>query len=113
MNKIALVLLLFTVMFSLTNAGIGETINNLCVQTRGVMPLVAFTLIVLGGLIYAAGQVLGAEMRSRTNVWATTMVIGAIIGLIISASAPAIISIVASALDYDLSTYPYTCEEII
>ncbi len=113
MNRIALALFLFVALASLAYAGIGEMVNNLCVQMRGIMPLVAFTLIVLGGLVYAAGQVLGAEMRSRTNVWATTMVIGAIIGLVISASAPAIISIVAGALDYDIASYPYTCEEII
>ncbi|MDD5023397.1 MAG: hypothetical protein PHU63_04475, partial [Candidatus ainarchaeum sp.] len=37
-------------------------------------------LVVLAAIIYAAGQVLGAETRARANVWATSMFVGAVIG---------------------------------
>ncbi|MCX6778480.1 MAG: hypothetical protein NT157_06395, partial [Candidatus Micrarchaeota archaeon] len=37
--------------------------------------------------IYAIGQVLGSETRARATVWATAMLVGGIIGLIIAASA--------------------------
>ncbi len=96
-------------------ASIGQNLNNICVQVKGMMPLVAFTLIVLGGLVYAIGQVLGAEMRSRTNVWATTMVIGAVLGLIIAFSAPAIVQLAASSFGDEGITegYEYNCKEII
>ncbi|MGB9635349.1 MAG: hypothetical protein ACP5H8_02575 [Candidatus Micrarchaeia archaeon] len=111
--KLVNILVLVLALSAIVSAGVGETINNLCYQARGMMPIIAFILIVFGGLVYAAGQVLGAEMRSRTTVWATTMVIGAILGLIIAASAPAIVHIVADAFNFDLETYPYTCEEMI
>ncbi|MEM0438011.1 MAG: hypothetical protein QXU54_01795 [Candidatus Micrarchaeia archaeon] len=113
MNRFAIVALFVLTFSAMTYAGVGETLNNLCFQARGLIPIVAFVLIVFAGLVYAAGQVLGAEMRSRTNVWATTMVIGAIIGLIFTFSAPAIISLVAGAFGMDLETYEYTCETLL
>lgn len=45
-----------------------------------VMGAVMLILVVLAAIIYAAGQVLGAETRARANVWATSMFVGAIIG---------------------------------
>ncbi|MCX8206064.1 MAG: hypothetical protein N3H30_02430 [Candidatus Micrarchaeota archaeon] len=107
---VALLVLAFSAMVS---AGIGETVNNVCFQARGLMPIVAFVVIVFAGLVYAAGQVLGAEMRSRTNVWATTMVIGAVIGLIFTFSAPYVIQLAAGAFGMDLETYEYTCDKLL
>lgn len=97
--------------FALAFAGFPEELNNICVDIKAVMPLLAFTLLVFAGLIYAGGQVLGAEFRSRTNVWATTIAIGAILGLIIAFSAPWIVSVVANAAGEDIDSYQYNCKE--
>lgn len=113
MNKLAIIALFVLAFSAMAYAGVGETLNNLCFQARGLMPIVSFIVIVFAGLVYAAGQVLGAEMRSRTNVWATTMVIGAIIGLIFTFSAPVVIQLTASAFGMDLETYEYTCEKLL
>ncbi|MBI5228254.1 hypothetical protein HY988_06705 [Candidatus Micrarchaeota archaeon] len=48
-------------------------------------------LIVLAGAIYAIGQILGAETRARATVWATAMLTGAVIGIIIYILAPVIL----------------------
>ena len=108
--RFAFLAVLVMVSAALVSAGFGEMLNNLCVQVRGLMPIVAFTLLIFAGLMYAAGQVLGAEMRSRTNVWATTMAIGAVLGLIIAASAPVIISLIMDAFGEGTAGYEYTCE---
>ncbi|MFH1447725.1 MAG: hypothetical protein ABIG39_02580, partial [Candidatus Micrarchaeota archaeon] len=50
---------------------------------------------ILAGGIYAIGQVLGAETRARASVWATAMLVGGVIGLIIAASAQYLVSIFA------------------
>ncbi|MCX8200085.1 MAG: hypothetical protein N3G76_01310 [Candidatus Micrarchaeota archaeon] len=97
--------------FALAFAGFPEELNNICVDIKAVMPLLAFTLLVFAGLIYAGGQVLGAEFRSRTNVWATTIAIGAVLGLILAFSAPWIVGVVASAAGEDIETYQYDCKE--
>jgi len=44
---------------------------------------IILTLIILAAVIYAAGQMYGAETRSRANVWATGMLSGAILASVI------------------------------
>ncbi|MHA1860405.1 MAG: hypothetical protein ACTSVF_04840 [Candidatus Asgardarchaeia archaeon] len=92
---------LFVVMMVLMGVvlaqGIVDTLNDICVQLRSLAPIVAFILLVLAGVIYGAGQVLGAEMRSRANAWAQTIAIGAVIGLILVAAAPWVIAVIANA----------------
>lgn len=57
--------------------------NNLCVMLVNVLPIITILLFVIAAVAYGAGQVFGAEMRSRATSWATTMVVGAIIALLI------------------------------
>ncbi|MEM3364506.1 MAG: hypothetical protein QXS93_03285 [Candidatus Micrarchaeia archaeon] len=71
-----------------------EGIKN---SLKTILPIVAIVMIVLAGVVYAAGQVMGAEMRSRASVWATSLLVGAIIGLILAASAEAIVGLFSSA----------------
>jgi len=48
-------------------------------------------MIVLAGVIYAAGQMMGAETRARANVWATAALTGALIAILIYAIAPSVL----------------------
>jgi len=56
-----------------------------------ILGAVIFVLIVLAAVVYAAGQVMGAETRARASVWATSMIVGAIIGIIIYVLVPPIL----------------------
>ncbi|VVC02598.1 Uncharacterised protein [Candidatus Burarchaeum australiense] len=53
-------------------------------------------MLLIAGLIYAAGQIMGAETRARANVWATALLTGGIIGLLIAASAPYVLQLFGS-----------------
>ena len=60
-------------------------------------------LMVFGAAVaYAAGQILGAELRARANVWAHAMFIGAIIGILLSQVVPWILSQLAPDLTWNL-----------
>ena len=61
-----------------------------------VLGAVIFVLIVLAAVVYAAGQVMGAETRARASVWATSMIVGAVIGIIIYVLVPPILSAMLS-----------------
>ena len=50
---------------------------------KAVMGAAMLVLIVLAAIVYAAGQVMGAETRARANVWATSMFVGAVVGALI------------------------------
>jgi len=49
-------------------------------------------LVVLAAIVYAVGQVMGAETRARASVWATAMFTGAIIGALLYILLPFVLS---------------------
>ncbi len=72
-------------------------LNSVCRDVRNLVPVVALLMFILAGLVYAAGQIFGAETRSRANVWSAAMLVGGVIGLVIAASAPYLLRVFAAA----------------
>lgn len=75
-----------------TFSGLQNALTTLCSGIKNLIPIVAFLMIVAAGVVYAAGQLLGAETRARASVWATAMLIGAVIGLLIVVVTPTVLS---------------------
>ena len=73
----------------LTN--VSNAMKDLCYTARNFLGISAMLLVVLAGAVYAIGQVLGAETRAKAAVWATAMLTGAVIGIIIYLIVPTII----------------------
>ena len=71
---------------------IASGICTLYATVQIVLGAVIFVLIVLAAVVYAAGQVMGAETRARASVWATSMIVGAVIGIIIYVLVPPILT---------------------
>ena len=69
-----------------------DALTGLCTGVKGLVPIVAFLMLVAGGVIYAVGQLLGAETRARASVWATAMLIGAIICILIVVITPPLLN---------------------
>ena len=65
---------------------------ELCGGLKTMLPVAAMLMIILAGVIYAAGQMMGAETRARANVWATACLTGALIAILITVVAPAVLS---------------------
>lgn len=94
-------LVLFQLGFATTDATQIETgICELYNIVNTLLAAVVFVLIVLAAIVYAAGQVMGAETRARASVWATSMIVGAIIGIVIYVVVP----IVLTAMIPDLTS---------
>lgn len=93
--------LIFTLMFfGFIFAGnptdkLKSALKELCVGLKNLVPIAAMLMILLAAVIYATGQMMGAETRARANVWATSCLTGALIGIIIAAVAPAVLTIMA------------------
>lgn len=107
MNLSKIILKLFSVPRSLfilititsvlsAGGGLGQNFRNafggLCYASLSLLGVGAILLIVLAAIVYAIGQMLGAETRARATVWATAMFTGAIIGAIIFLVVPYLIS---------------------
>jgi uncharacterized membrane protein len=70
-----------------------QALQDIADQIQNLVPVVALLMLVMAGLIYGVGQVMGAEIRGRAAVWAQALLIGALIGLMIMALAPHLINI--------------------
>jgi hypothetical protein len=99
------ILVVLAILVSAASAASGLTavassINDLCVGLKNILPVAAMLMIILAGVIYAAGQMMGAETRARANVWATAALTGALIAILIAVIAPAVLSTVYGGTAY-------------
>ena len=67
---------------------ITSAVSQLCGSLTGLLPVVSMLMILVGAVVYAAGQIMGAETRARANVWATAALTGALVGILISSVTP-------------------------
>jgi len=72
-----------------------KALTELCKGVRSLVPVAAMLMILLAAVIYATGQMMGAETRARANVWATSCLTGALIGLLIAVIAPNVLDLLA------------------
>jgi len=85
-------------------SGVQSAIGELCIGLRSMLPIAAMLMIILAGVIYAAGQMMGAETRARANVWATAALTGALIAILIAVVAPAVLSTIYGNTNGQLTT---------
>jgi len=71
-----------------------EAMKDLCYGLTQMLPVAAMLMIILAGVIYAAGQMMGAETRARANVWATACLTGALMAILIAVVAPSVLSMI-------------------
>ena len=95
MKKLGLFLLLLAAVgavYANTLGNLPTAIASLCTALQGLLPVVAMLMVIVAGVIYASGQIMGAETRARANVWATAALTGALIALLIWAVAPGVLN---------------------
>jgi hypothetical protein len=99
MKKLAILAIVLGVMASLSFASSGlsnvsSAIADLCRGLTCMLPVAAMLMIILAGVLYAAGQMMGAETRARSNVWATAALTGALIAILIAVIAPSVLAMI-------------------
>jgi len=70
-----------------------SALSDLCGGLKNLVPVAAMLMVLLAAVIYSAGQMMGAETRARANVWATSCLTGALIGIMIAVIAPAVLNV--------------------
>jgi hypothetical protein len=96
-NYTMIALFAFVMLVNVTTANLSQSLSSIQDQISSIIPVVALMMIVLAGLIYGIGQVMGAEMRGRAAVWAQALLIGAILGLVIAAMAGPLVGLFSGA----------------
>lgn len=98
------VYLLITVLFlnfvGISHAtGITSALTEFCKAARQFLIIGIMLMIILAAAVYAVGQILGAETRARASVWATAMMMGAVIGMLIYLIVPWVIGMMDPTLN--------------
>jgi len=101
-GKIMLGVLLFSVLmvsvFAASYTQISGALDQLRLAFCNILPAVIGALVLFAAVIFAAGQMVGAETRARANVWATNMLIGAALGVLVYVLVPWFLSLMFPGL---------------
>jgi len=90
------VLSLLNVVVAATPGNITVALGEFCATLKGALAVGMMLLVVLAAIIYAVGQVMGAETRARASVWATAMFVGALVGALIYIIMPYVLGFLIS-----------------
>jgi hypothetical protein len=83
-------------------------LSGFCLQLYSYVGDLAFMML-LSSVVFAAGQLFGSEARARANVWANSMFIGAIIGLLMVILVPWFLGLLlGSGMSFDASTCTFS-----
>ncbi len=96
LNRVFLIVLFVSVVsFATTKVTQAlDTLKDIVCQFFGALITVC---IVLAAIAYAAGNVMGAEAGARAKVWATNLIIGAAIGVVLYIVAPVVLGALSGA----------------
>jgi hypothetical protein len=98
--KVVLLGVMFVSLFATSGfalPALQSQLNNICGTAKGILGVGIMLMIVLAGVIYAVGQVMGAETRARATVWGTAMLLGALIAAIIYVIVPPILQAILNS----------------
>jgi hypothetical protein len=95
-KAIFVLFLLGGVLLATDTTGAGANIkcamHAVCAIMNDLVPFIAFTLFVIAGAAYGAGQFFGADTRAKASGWAMSAITGAIIMILIYLIGPTIIN---------------------
>ena len=72
-------------------SSLSQGFANIYCSLMGILPPLAMVLVILAAVIYAAGQVGGAEFRANASRWATALIVGAVLALVLVLLLPGIL----------------------
>ncbi|MEM4555064.1 MAG: hypothetical protein QXT25_04420 [Candidatus Anstonellaceae archaeon] len=91
MKSLLAALFVISLVFAVSN--IQSALSSFCSGIVSLLPIISMLMIVFAGVVYAGGQMMGAETRARANVWATAALVGAVIGILIVVVTPEVLKV--------------------
>jgi hypothetical protein len=79
-----------------SNTSLQTALQGFCTLLYGLVGQLAFVMVLLSSIVFTAGQLFGAETRARMSVWANSMLIGAITGILMVILVPWFLGILIS-----------------
>ena len=98
-------LLLNLLAASIISSGSGQnlktSLKDLCKFLYSIVGSLAIVMVALSSIAYAAGQMLGAEMRARAVLWSHSLLSGAVIGILMVLLIPPLLAIMLGMSGFD------------
>jgi hypothetical protein len=92
---------IFVALIFSQNTRLNSVFYFICTNSFFYLPIISLILVIGAGLIYASGQIFGADTKAKATSWATAMIIGAFVGFLLIFLLPPIIAI-AYGLEMDI-----------
>ena len=104
-KRFGLLLMLSVLTFTVFAQDATENISNAMCQLydffKNILPIAVVLAIVFAGIIFVVGQLLGAETRAKSNVWAQNIIIYTVIAVILVLLVPTIIKWIDPSMDLE------------
>lgn len=79
-----------------TPTGVTTAVNSIVYMLCTILPIIIMIAIVASAILFAMGQLGGAESRAKFHGWATNIAIGAITAVLVWVIAPWLLGILMS-----------------
>ena len=84
---------------------VADSLCQIYNDMQGLLPPLAMLLVVLAAVIYAAGQVGSAEFRANSGKWATALIVGAVLSLVLILILPGILQLFNSNANCTIAVF--------
>ena len=101
------IIILTTIIFAQTTT-LEQALQDFCKFMYDLVGTVAMIMVLLSSIVFAVGQLFGAETRARANVWATSMITGAIIGILLTVLLPWFLAKMLGQSGFDAANCTFT-----
>ncbi|MCX6773799.1 MAG: hypothetical protein NTY68_02255 [Candidatus Micrarchaeota archaeon] len=101
--------LILSIAFADDDIDLQTALKDFCTLLYGLVGQLAFVMVLLSSMVFTAGQFFGAETRARMSVWANSMLIGAITGILMVILVPWFLGILIST-DFSAADCSFTAK---
>jgi len=80
-----------------TSTDVSSTLCGVVGIIKGIAAVLAVAMFVIGGILYAIGNILTGQMKQSAHGWAQGLIIGGVVAIILIGIAQPLVNLVASA----------------
>jgi len=80
-----------------TTGDVSSTLCNVVGTIKAIAAVLAVAMFVIGGILYAIGNILTGQVKQSAHGWAQGLIIGGVVAIILIGIAQPLVNLVASA----------------
>ncbi|MGC9132755.1 MAG: hypothetical protein ACP5HJ_03950 [Candidatus Micrarchaeia archaeon] len=93
--KIIIGIVALSMVFAQTPEQVSSVLCNIVKGIKSVVTVIAVAMFVVGGVLYAIGNLLTGSMKQSAHGWAQGLIIGGLVGIVLVIIAQPIVNLIA------------------